>query len=292
MELVVKTETTQQIKPIEWNMAEVKAWVEEIIAPFNNQIFTDQTIPEAKEARAKLNALSTRLNGWRIETTKEYLAPVDLFKKQVDEVKNLIDGASARIDGVVKDFQTREKEEKRSAVESLYNKIFAEYKSLIKIDMVFNPKWLNKAYSLAIIEKELTATKERIDNDLSVLASTFPDEHELIECKVEYLKTLNLGVTLTEMNRRKAYKAQMQESLRDTQPTQEKHTETRTDGSTNERPTDTTETPRTVKLGSNGVCETPSEKTYTLAFEITATREQLAELKQFFIEHNIDYKKI
>lgn len=281
MELVVKTETTQQIKPIEWNMAEVKAWVEEIIAPFNNQIFTDQTIPEAKEARAKLNALSTRLNGWRIETTKEYLAPVDLFKKQVDEVKNLIDGASARIDGVVKDFQTREKEEKRSAVESLYNKIFAEYKSLINLDMIFNPKWLNKAYSLTIIEKELTATKERVDSDLSVLTSTFPEETDLLDCKVEYFKTLNLGVTLAEMNRRKAYKAHLEEEKRNSQPTQEKQAQTANNGLN----TVVTDKPEPTS-------DSTEEKTYTLAFEITATKQQLAELKQFFIEHNIDYKKI
>lgn len=287
MELIVKNQTTQQIKPIEWNVDEVKAWVTKMIEPFNNQLFTDQTIPEAKEARAKLNALSTRLTGWRIETTKEYLAPVDAFKKEVDEVKNLIDTASARIDVIVKDFQQREKDEKQAEIETLYNKLFTEYKSLIKLDMIFNQKWLNKAYSLANIEKELTATKDRIENDLVVLVTTFPDEPELLDCKVEYFKTLNLGVTLSEMNRRKAYKAHLEEEKKNPQPMQEKQVQTVNNDFTSEE-----QQPKTVKLGLDGVCEPFTEKTYTLAFEITATKQQLAKLKQFFIEHNIDYKKI
>lgn len=281
MELVVKNETTKQIQPIEWNMAEVKAWVEEVIAPFNNQIFTDQTIPEAKEAKAKLNALSTRINGWRIETTKEYLAPVDLFKKQVDEVRAIIDNASDRINIVVKDYQQREKEEKRTAVETLYNEIFNKYLSNIPFEMILNAKWLTKSYSLKIIEKELTETKERIDNDLQVLYATYPDSGDLYDSQLEYFKTLNLGVTLTEINRRKAYKAHLEEEKRNSQHTEEKQAQTANNGLN-----------KVVTNKPEPTSDSTEEKTYTLAFEITATKQQLAELKQFFIENNIKFKKI
>lgn len=295
MELVVKNETTKQIVPIEWNKDEVMKWVSELVEPFNNQIFTDQTIPEAKEARAKLNSLSKKLNGWRIEQTKEYLTPVEKFKGEVDEVKNLIDKASARIDGVVKDYQQREQEEKKQLIEKIYSKVFYGYIALVPLDKIFNQKWLNKGYTDKLIEKELTAIHDKILEDTAVIDTTFPDHDEQREIKVEYFKTLNLAVTLSEYNRRKEYKRHLEEQAKAEE-------ERRRQAEVASAPTspepkqaeqiaeEEKEQPKTVTLTANGDIVTP--KTYEMSFAITATREQLMALREFFEINNIQYKKI
>ena len=140
MELIVYNANEQQIKPIQWNKDVIEEKVKALLEPFKNQLFTDQTIPEAKEARAKLNGLSKQLNAWRIEQTRDFLAPVEQFKSEVDEVKNLIDEASKRIDGVVKDYQTREQEEKKQLIEKIYSKVFYGYITLVPLDKIFNQK--------------------------------------------------------------------------------------------------------------------------------------------------------
>lgn len=290
MELVVKNESTKQIVPIEWNKDEVKAWVSQLIEPFNNQLFTDQTISEAKEARAKLNGLSKQLNGWRIEQTRDYLAPVEKFKSEVDEIKNLIDEASKRIDGVVKDYQTREQEEKRCLIGDIYSKVFNDLYALVPLDKIFNQKWLNKAYTEKLVEKELTAIKDKIVEDITVIDTTFTDENEKLEVKTEYFKSLNLATTLSEYNRRKEYRKHLEERARQEQAEAEKKATTPETKQPEQVVGEVKEQPQKVTLSVNGDIVTP--KTYEMSFTVVATKEQLLALREFFENNNIQYKKI
>ena len=290
MELTIKNENAKQITPIEWNKDEVKAWVSQLIEPFNNQLFTDQTIPEAKEARAKLNGLSKQLNGWRIEQTRDYLAPVEKFKSEVDEIKNLIDTASKRIDGVVKDYQTREQEEKRCLIGKIYSKIFNDLYALVPLDKIFNQKWLNKAYTEKLVEKELAEIKDKIVEDIAVIDTTFTDENENLEVKTEYFKSLNLATTLSEYNRRKEYRKHLEERARQEQAETEKKATTPETKQPEQVAEENKEQPQKVTLSVNGDIVMP--KTYEMSFKVTATKEQLLALREFFENNNIQYKKI
>lgn len=291
MELKVLNANARQVVPVEWNKDEVKAWVSQLIEPFNNQLFTDQTIPEAKEARAKLNGLSKQLNGWRIEQTRDYLAPVEKFKNEVDEIKDLIDTASKRIDGVVKDYQTREQEEKRCLIGDIYSKVFNDLYALVPLDKIFNQKWLNKAYTEKLVEKELTAIKDKIVEDIAVIDTTFTDENENLEVKTEYFKSLNLATTLSEYNRRKEYRKHLEERAKQEQAEAEKQPTRHETQATEQVAEEEKEQPKTVTLSANGDILT-KPKTYEMSFRITATKEQLLALREFFENNDIQYEKI
>ena len=296
MELIVYNANEQQIKPIRWNKDVIEEKVKALLEPFKNQLFTDQTIPEAKEARAKLNSLSKQLNAWRIEQTRDFLAPVEQFKSEVDEVKNLIDEASKRIDGVVKDYQTREQEEKRCLIGDIYSKVFNDLYALVPLDKIFNQKWLNKAYTEKLVEKELTTIKDKIVEDVTVIDTTFSDKDERLEIKTEYFKSLNLAVTLSEYNRRKEYKQHLQEQAkaeeeRKAQAQAENQPARHETQATEQVAEEEKEQPKTVTLSANGDILT-KPKTYEMSFRITATKEQLLALREFFENNDIQYEKI
>ena len=291
MELIVYNANEQQIKPIQWNKDVIEEKVKALLEPFKNQLFTDQTIPEAKEARAKLNGLSKQLNAWRIEQTRDFLAPVEQFKSEVDEVKNLIDEASKRIDGVVKDYQTREQEEKKQLIEKIYSKVFYGYITLVPLDKIFNQKWLNKAYTEKLIEKELTAILDKIVEDVTVIDTTFSDKDERLEIKTEYFKSLNLATTLSEYNRRKEYRKHLEERAKQEQAEAEKQSTRHETQATEQVAEEEKEQPKTVTLSANGNILT-KPKIYEMSFRITATKEQLLALREFFENNDIQYEKI
>ena len=83
--------------PVVWNYEELKKNLETALADYQNRIYTENTITEAKEDRAKLNKLKKAINDERISREKEYMQPFNEFKTQAKELCDLIDEASSGI---------------------------------------------------------------------------------------------------------------------------------------------------------------------------------------------------
>lgn len=287
MDLIIKTQnnTIDELTPkeISWNKEQVRAFVEEIVEPFTHQVFTDQTIPEAKEAHAKLNNFSKRLTSWRIEQGKVYLAPYEQFKQEVADIANIIDTANARIDAVIKEHQNREKENKRVQIEASYTAIFKDYLKLLPLSQIFNQKWFNAGYKMPLIEKELNDIKQKITDDLAVI-SEIASGDDKTDLEIQYFKTLNLSLTINEYKRKQEYKAHLEElrhsnsqDKADIKPT------------TPETPKDEQQPEKIVFSPSTGICE---PKTYEISFKVVATKQQLIDLKEYFKANGIEYSKI
>ena len=89
MELKVKEYKLPE--PIQFNFDELKTQIAEKTEQYTKLVYTDDNIKAAKEDRADLNRLKKALNDERIRRQKEYLAPFDAFKKQIDEIIGIID---------------------------------------------------------------------------------------------------------------------------------------------------------------------------------------------------------
>lgn len=271
MELILKKDISELIpQRIEWNNEELKQMVIALVQPFEKQIFSDSNIPEAKEARAKLNNLSKRLNSWRIENSKAYTAPLDVYKQQVDEIKAIIDNASQRIDNVVKEYEDRKATDKLDEITAIFKASFEPYLNLIDFKSLYNAKWMTKAYTLDKIKAELEDRKTVIDGEVETL-KTLVEPQDLDRYLAIYFQTLNLPVTVKEYKRQKEYEAYVKQA---TQP-EEKPTQPE------EKETATADVP----------FPNVEEKKYCLTFSVTATKAQLLALRQFFVENNIEYKK-
>ena len=56
----------QALPPVEWNFSEVKTWVENGLKKYENIVYTEDTMTQAKKDRAELNKLSKALNDKRL----------------------------------------------------------------------------------------------------------------------------------------------------------------------------------------------------------------------------------
>lgn len=283
MELILKKDMAELVpQRIEWNNEELKQMVVELVKPFETQLFSDDTIPEAKEARAKLNNLSKKLNTWRIENSKIYTAPLDVYKQQVDEIKAIIDNASLKIDNVVKEYESRKAADKLDEITDIFKAVFETYLNLIDFKTLYNAKWMTKAYTLDKIKAEFEERKATIDGEVDTL-KTLVEPQDLNRYLAIYFQTLNLPLTVKEYKRQKEYEAYVKQA---TQP--------------EEKPT-TTESivePKTESEKATATEPEPDmpfpnveEKKYCLIFSVKATKAQLLALRQFFVENNIEYKK-
>ena len=80
-----------QNAPVIWNYDELKVNLTTALADYQNRVYTEDTIAEAKEDSAKLNKLKKAISDERISRKKEYMKPFETFEDQAKELCELID---------------------------------------------------------------------------------------------------------------------------------------------------------------------------------------------------------
>ncbi len=194
MELKINAmETTNAIN---FNFEELKNEITTKSELYKNMVYTDDTIKTAKEDRASLNKFIKALEDKRKEVKKQYLEPYNNFEKQVKELVRIINEPVTLIGEQITEFEEREKATKREEVERLFNE--AGFESFVKLEQIFDPKWLNKSSSLKSIATELKNIAERIRNDLAVLNEISEFQFEATET---YKDTLDISKAIAEKNR-------------------------------------------------------------------------------------------
>ena len=177
--------------PVMFNYDELKANLTVALADYQNRIYTEDTINEAKEDRAKLNKLRKALNDERIAREKEYMQPFETFKDQAKELCEMIDTASSGISEQLDAFEEKRTAEKRERIENLYADIISNYDFgfILPLDKIFKDRWLNKSTSEKTICEEITESCERIISELEVIRKM---PQYAFEAEEAYKETLDL----------------------------------------------------------------------------------------------------
>lgn len=194
MELKINAmETTNAIN---FNFEELKNEITTKSELYKNMVYTDDTIKTAKEDRASLNKFIKALDDKRKEVKKQCLEPYNNFEKQVKELVRIINEPVTLIGEQITEFEEREKAAKREEVERLFNE--AGFEPFVRLEQIFDPKWLNKSASLKSIATELKNLAERIKSDLAVLNEISEFQFEATET---YKDTLDISKAIAEKNR-------------------------------------------------------------------------------------------
>ena len=194
-------------KPVLWNYEQLRADLTTALADFENRVYTEDTIAEAKEDRAKLNKLKKAINDERISREKEYMQPFNEFKAQAKELCDMIDTASSGIGEQLEAFEQKRLAEKTSHIQSLFDDIASNYDlPFITLEKVMNDKWLNKSTSDKAIVEEITERFEKAIKDIEVIRKmpsySFEAEESYKTC-LDLNKALEEGEKIADIQQKK-----------------------------------------------------------------------------------------
>ena len=199
-------------KPVVWNYDSLKADLTTALADYENRVYTEDTIDEAKADKAKLNKLKKAINDERISREKEYMQPFNEFKAQAKELCDLIDTASSGIGKQIDGFEEKRVAEKMGSIRNTFNEIASLYPiNFITLEKILNDKWLNKGTSDKAIAKEITDVFEKAVKDLEVIRKmpryAFEAEEAYKTC-LDLNKALADGERAAEIQARKGQETQ------------------------------------------------------------------------------------
>lgn len=170
MELIISTDLTK-INPqeIKFNKDELKAELAASLEMYKGLIVTDDTIPEAKEVRAKVNKVATAINDEKKRVKKIMSEPVTRFENDVKELLAMCESVSSAIDVQIKAFEESTKAAKKAAIKTVFDTAVSAIAEYASFDEVFDPRWLNATFPQKDAEAAILAFAERRAMDVEAL---------------------------------------------------------------------------------------------------------------------------
>lgn len=188
------------LKHIDWNKEEFMELVASITEQYEGLTYTEDQMKSAKADRAKLNAMKKAISDRRIQVKKAVMEPYTKFEVEVSEVTALIDKPIAMIDGQIKEYEDRTKEEKKAALKKHFEEIASDLEGILTFDRVFDQRYLNVSVSLNKAKADIQEKVDRVHTDLRSLEG-FCEEKYLTIAKDAYIRTLNVSDALAEVRR-------------------------------------------------------------------------------------------
>ena len=267
----LKVEEIKSLAPIQFNYEDIKKWVTEKAKEYKSIVYTEETLTAAKTDRATLNKVAKAINDEKIRIKKEVLKPFEDFENKCKELQGIITDASNSIDVQVKAFEEKEQNEKKVQIKAVFDSYIGDYKDLILFDLIFNPRWLNKTYTMKKIEEEINHLIVKTSDDMKVLEGQINDEIILKQVQAFYFShiadtdclssSFKYGMNVIESNKKLEELKQQQEARKEVKaiPVQQ---------------------------------EPRQEELQVIDFRVWVTQEQKMKIRDFLIQNNIKYGKV
>lgn len=179
------------VKEILWNADEISEEIDKKVGYYKSLVYTDEQIIEAKKDRATLNKFIAALKAKDSEIKKLCLAPYEAFHARMLQIIKQVEEPAALIDKQVKDFEEEQKRKKSVEIEALFKD--KGFQPWVKLDKIWNPKWLNKSFSLKQIDEDMNKVMYKIGEDIFMINKQ-PDGVQA--ALSEYKRTLDVRAAI------------------------------------------------------------------------------------------------
>ena len=259
---------------ITWNYDEIKAELTEKIQHYETLAYTEDQIQEAKKDRANLNKLKAALNDERLRREREYMKPFQVFKDQVNEIREIIDRPIKIIDEQLEGYEEDRKRKKREEIGAYWAQE-TTHPDWITLPLIFQDKWLNASYSMTQIKKDIDSKVGQINYDMETLEMLPEYSFEAVEI---YKTTLDMNKAIAEGQRLADIQKRKEEAEKAEKELMAKVEEEEAEAIMADMEAEASPAP-----------EQKEEKKMMVRFEVELTVDQAKELRTFFQERGIRF---
>lgn len=285
MELRVEPVTFPEV--IQFNYEELKAEITSKVEMYKNLVYTgSDQIKDAKADRATLNKLIKAMSDERIRIKKDCLKPYDEFERKIRELTDIVNEPVQLIDKQIKEYEQTLKEEKRKEIEALFETI--GFQAFVKLEMIWDEKWLNASVSMKSIEEKMRDRMYQISTDLLTLNRL---SEYAFEAVAVYKETLDMNRSIAEAQRMSEIAKQKAEAEARRKQEEERRAKEAEEKKVYETPVIIPEpVPDQDQQAPEHMVTEPDKM--EVRFAALLTTEDALALKEFFQSRNIEFRAI
>lgn len=146
------------------NEEELANAIKDYSAKYDGLVITEETLADAKKARADLNKLSKAINDRRKEIKRNYSEPLKEFEAKIKLWDSNLHNAMSGIDTSVRELEEQQRQERVKTVQALIDEMAPSYEvpaSSIEIKDSWTTKSISKKKLLDEIAGEMNFVKQR-----------------------------------------------------------------------------------------------------------------------------------
>ena len=270
LKLIIKTPLDSFPAMVEFNYTELQQALQNSLQAYKGIAYTSDMMRTAKTDRATLNKLKSAIEAERRSVKALCMKPYEDFDRKTRELLEMIDEPVNEIDVQIKKYEASQREIRRQHLQEFYETAAGDLANDIPFEKIYQKQWTNATTNVRGVEEGLITAVEKYWADLKTIAEKCGEF--AVPCKAVYYRTLNLAQAMAEESRLKQIKQKQ------AQPAPEP-----------QKPEPAPVQPEPEKKAPEAVEQ--AERTYSLAFRVTATAKQLNALKAFLIDNNITYER-
>jgi hypothetical protein len=282
---------------ITFNYEELKQEITEKTAMYETLVYTDDQMKLAKTDKASFNRLKKALNDERIRMEREYMVPFNEFKVKINEIINIIDRPVSVIDRQIKEYEEKQKQDKRQKIEEYFENLqMPEVLEFVKLENIFEARWLNASVSMKSVQDAIHARMEQIYNDWNML-SGLPEfgfeASEIYKSTLDVNKAVSEAHRMSEMAKAKAAKEAEIKAMQEKEVRKREEEDARKKQEEEQKPAPV-ETPVSdqKEVQRESVSEDGHVKREWVSFRCKLSVEEAKSLKEFFEMMDIEFEPI
>ena len=283
---LVEKESTEGV--LVTNIDELEKFVAEKLVEYTPENYKGDS-DAAKKDCATLNASKKAVSAKRIDIIKTAMARfmIDTFETRCKKVEKDIDTAALALDAIVKAKEEEEKAIKRAQIEQFWA---VQNFDLVKLDKVFDQKWLNKTSKNKDIFDEIEKKIDDIYTGIKTIEAFGVDVDTL---KPLFLECLDLGKTIEQGNRLKENRERLAKEENERKEREAAKSKQDAQKELDKEAIQEQKNEPIANLAAQAMGEAfdnDPEITYLMRFK--GKKSVLLALRQYMIDNNITYEKI
>ena len=273
-----------------FNFEELKTELSAQLEKYRNVVVTPETLTDAKQQRAKLNKVYKAIDEERKTIKQEYCKPLVEFEQKAKTLTGMIAECSDLIDVQVKELEERVKQEKMSRIEAYYASVAGEdVLQYYSFAYVSNPTFCGSKWTNA------TASEEQIRSDIDRFVSAFKNNVDALNeacegqtdavadvLKRQFKSSLDIASVYRKLKEIQEIERQRIEAQRHAEEMRKAEEQKKMEREMKSEPTIT---------ANDFAPAEASEPVFTFTLEISGTRQQMVDLKNFMNRNGIKFFK-
>lgn len=189
----LQVNVTQKPGAVQWNFEELVNTLQAQMQQYEDMVYTEDTVKDAKADVAALRKLRGEVESRRKEIRNKCLEPYGVIEEQAKILTGMIDKPIAKISEQVEEYTEKRKQEKKEEILTFMRDTFADLPDNVSAKLRFkvhDPKWENATATKKAYKDAITSAYQATKSDLAILEGIDPDYKEA--AMQAYIKDLSL----------------------------------------------------------------------------------------------------